>query len=218
MYYHGCLEEVLDKVLTEGLKTSYGLSAMLGKDKPSIYLVSTPEEAGRYGDIILQVTVSPEIVTEGYGKDYIVYQDIPPQHISIYGYSEHRKSLGYQMKKELSGRGMRLQRGYQYVKRTKRGSLVAITEREGRAIVEVPNHEDMFDLSNMLNHLGVRFDMRPGISKSAWEGAPIHMRQPRHRFAKFTDPYPGWTVEFDFHELERVLSQSGMFLTPLLLE
>jgi len=97
--------------------------------------------------------------------------------------------------------------GYAFVKRTKRGSLSIITKGEEKATLEITNQEDMQDITQLLTRLGVTFEMTPGISKSAWEGAPVDMRGPRPVRIEPGNKkaYPGWTVEFDFKELEKVM-------------
>lgn len=101
---------------------------------------------------------------------------------------------------------------YRLVKRTKRGSLVVIQREGDKAIIEVPNLEDMLDISKLLNASGIKWDMRSGISKSAWEGTPAHLRGSRG----VGKGYPGYTVMFNFSDLEKVIG--GRILQPLMLE
>lgn len=99
MFYHGCLEEDLLTILSQGLSTELGISARTYKDKPSIYLSKNPKEAGKYGNVILEVDIPESLVVKGYGSDWISYDDIPPEAIRVHGPSEERKTLGYQIKK-----------------------------------------------------------------------------------------------------------------------
>lgn len=91
---------------------------------------------------------------------------------------------------------------YRLVKRTKRGSLVVIQREGGKATLEVANIEDMMDISRFLRVSGIKWDIQSGISKSAWEGVPVYLRMPRG----MGKGYPGYTITFDFSELERIVS------------
>jgi len=103
-----------------------------------------------------------------------------------------------------------LEEKYRLVKRTKRGSLVVI-EREGdKAKLEIPNLKDSRDISNLLSTAGIKFDSSGGISKNAWEGAPVGLRTERGVMAKKSGTYPGLTLTFDFADLEKVMQ--GRFL------
>jgi len=83
---------------------------------------------------------------------------------------------------------------YRLVKRTKRGSLITI-EREGsKAVIDVTNLEDMRDLTHLLDAAGI-----------SW-----NMYQPPELIGK------GWRIDFNFADLESVVSQ--MRLSSLLLE
>lgn len=104
-------------------------------------------------------------------------------------------------------RSFQPEKKYRLVKRTKRGSLVAIRREGDKAIIEVPNVQDMMDLSDLLNAAGIKWEVRTGISKSAWEGTPAHLRSSIPFWHKITDPYPGNTVEFNFADLELVMGQ-----------
>lgn len=105
---------------------------------------------------------------------------------------------------------------YRLVKRTKRGSRVVIRREGNQARVELANHEDATDISNLLNAAGVRFESESGISKSAWEGIPVYLRQERGPMGVEHGTYPGITITFDYGELERVMQ--GGILQPMMIE
>ncbi len=101
---------------------------------------------------------------------------------------------------------------YRLVKRTKRGSLIVVYREGDRAELEIPNMEDMEDISNLLSASGIKWESRSGISKNAWEGTPAYLRTPRG----ISKGYPGRTVMFDYSDLERVIQ--GGILQPMMLE
>lgn len=94
---------------------------------------------------------------------------------------------------------------YELVKRTKRGSLVVITKVGRQARLEIAKPQDMMDISKLLDASGIRWEIRSGISKPAWEGTPAWLRMERGPESIRLGKYPGHTIEFDFGELERVV-------------
>ncbi len=101
---------------------------------------------------------------------------------------------------------------YRLVKRTKRGSLVVVQRKGDKATLEIPNLEDMNDISNLLNASGIKWSMQAGISKPTWEGTPAYLREPRD----ISGAYRGYTITFDYSDLEKVIE--GRILQPLMLE
>lgn len=101
---------------------------------------------------------------------------------------------------------------YRLVKRTKRGSLVVILREGDKAVLEIPNLEDMNDISNLLNASGIKWSTQSGISKPTWEGTPAYLREPRG----VGEGYPGVTITFDYSDLEKVME--GRLLQPMMLE
>ena len=79
---------------------------------------------------------------------------------------------------------------YSLVRRTTRGSLVAVKRESNMAYLEVTNFEDMNEISSLLN--------AAGIQRTTTRKEETYIpREKRYGFA--------WVVEFDYSELEKVM-------------
>ena len=86
---------------------------------------------------------------------------------------------------------------YSLVRRTTRGSLVAVKRESNMAYLEVTNFEDMNEISNLLN--------AAGIQRTTTRKEETYIpREKRYGFA--------WIVEFDYSELEKVMG--GLSFLP----
>jgi len=84
---------------------------------------------------------------------------------------------------------------YRLVKRTKHGTLVVIQREGNKAIIDTTSYEDMNDLIHLLDTAGINRELS----------------QPPHLVGK------GWRIEFDFSELEKIVTKEEEEEQPLLL-
>ncbi len=103
---------------------------------------------------------------------------------------------------------------YRLVKRTKRGSRIAILSEGNQAKVELVNIEDANDVTSLLNAAGITYTSGSGVGKITWEDTPVQLRSKRGPMNIQNRTYPGVTITFDFGELERLMHDTeGLFLT-----